>query len=120
MRWTDGSPIASGSSNEGASVSGGTRQGLPFVVPADTTTRTLVVYVGTANSTGKLTATLSDRSAPDYANVGDYPDHQELGRLLHADLSRRLGRANAHRAVDGGQGQEPEQLGDRPACKARR
>ena len=38
------------------------------MVPADGTTRTLVVYVGTANSTGKLTARLSDRSAPDYVD----------------------------------------------------
>ena len=70
MAWTDGSPVATGSSNQGASVSGGLGKGFQFTVPADTTTRTLVIYVGTANSTGKLTATLSDRSAPDYVNAG--------------------------------------------------
>ena len=70
MRWTDGSPIASGSSNEGTAAGGGIGKGFQLTVPADTTTRTLVIYVGTANSTGKLTATLSDRSAPDYVNVG--------------------------------------------------
>ena len=70
MRWTDGAPVASGSSNEGATVGGGTGKGFRVVVPADTTTRTLVIYVGTANATGKLTATLSDRSAPDYVNAG--------------------------------------------------
>lgn len=70
MRWSDGSPIASGSSNEGATAGGGTGKGFRVVVPADTTTRTLVIYVGTANATGKLTATLSDRSAPDYVNAG--------------------------------------------------
>jgi hypothetical protein len=69
MRWTDGSPIANGSSSEGATVGGGLGKGFQFTVPADTTTRTLVIYVGTANSTGKLTASLSDRSAPDYANA---------------------------------------------------
>ena len=69
MRWTDGSPIASGSSNEGATAGGGLGKGFQLTVPADTTTRTLVIYVGTANATGKLTASLSDRSAPDYANA---------------------------------------------------
>jgi hypothetical protein len=34
--------------------------------PADLTSRTLLVYVGGWNSTGQLTATLSDGSAPTY------------------------------------------------------
>ena len=66
MKWTDGSPIASGTSSEGVSASGGVGKGFQIVVPADGTTRTLVVYVGTASSTGKLTARLSDGSAPDF------------------------------------------------------
>jgi hypothetical protein len=66
MKWSDGAPIVSGTSAEGVSVSGGVGKGFQFTVPADTTTRTLVIYVGTANSTGKLTAQLSDKSAPDY------------------------------------------------------
>ena len=69
MKWTDGSPIAIGSSNEGTTVSGSIGNGFRIVVPADTTTRTLVVYVGTANTTGKLTARLSDGSAPNYAST---------------------------------------------------
>jgi PKD repeat protein len=66
LRWSDGAPIATGTSTEGVSVAGGTGRGFRITAPADTTTRTLVVYVGTANATGKLTARLSDGSAPDY------------------------------------------------------
>jgi PKD repeat protein len=66
MKWSDGSPIASGTSSEGVSASGGVGKGFQIVVPADGTTRTLVVYVGTVSSTGKLTARLSDGSAPDF------------------------------------------------------
>jgi hypothetical protein len=68
MRWTDGAPVVSGTSSDGVSVAGGVGKGFQFSVPADTTTRTLVIYVGTANSTGKLTAQLSDRSAPDFSS----------------------------------------------------
>ncbi|MBP1689089.1 MAG: Por secretion system C-terminal sorting protein, partial [Deltaproteobacteria bacterium] len=68
MAWTDGSPIAVGSSKQGISISGGLGQGFQIVVPADTTTRTLFVYVGATNSIGELAAHLSDQSAPDYVS----------------------------------------------------
>jgi hypothetical protein len=42
--------------------------GFRFEVPADTTTRTLQVYVGVYKGRGTLTATLSDGSAPAYSN----------------------------------------------------
>ncbi|MFQ5471071.1 MAG: hypothetical protein ACE5EH_12360, partial [Gammaproteobacteria bacterium] len=44
-------------------------KGFQFTVPANTTLKTLHVYVGAKNSTGKLTATLSDGSAPAYSVV---------------------------------------------------
>ncbi len=68
LKWSDGSPVPSGTSADGVSVGGGTGRGFQIVVPADTTKRTLVLYVGTGNATGKLTARLSDGSAPDYVS----------------------------------------------------
>ena len=53
----------------GASVSG-TSNGFLITVPADTTTRTLNLYVGGSNSRGMLTAQLSDGSAPDFVDTG--------------------------------------------------
>ncbi|MEO7719183.1 MAG: putative Ig domain-containing protein [Capsulimonas sp.] len=40
-----------------------------FTAPADTTTRTLKVYVGANGANGTLNAHLSDSSAPDYTNA---------------------------------------------------
>jgi len=66
--WTDGTPSASGNDSAGATASGiGT--GFSFSVAADTTTRTLFVYLGGSDSTGMLSAHLSDSSAPDFTNV---------------------------------------------------
>jgi PKD repeat protein len=63
--WTDGTPATTGSSASGLSVnlSGA---GFQVTVPADTTPRTLTVYVGVQSATGTLTAHLSDGSAADY------------------------------------------------------
>jgi len=73
LSWTDGVPTSSGSSTAGAAVSsvGG---GVQFTVPADATTRTVVVYVGAQNTTGTLRAHLSDASSPDY--VANYSAQQ--------------------------------------------
>ena len=68
LKWSDGSPVPSGTSADGVTVGGGTGKGFQIVVPADTTKRTLVLYVGTGNATGKLTARLSDGSAPAYVS----------------------------------------------------
>jgi hypothetical protein len=68
LSWRDGTPIVSGSSTGGISVSGADA-GLKISAPADTTTRILTVYVGAQNANGKLTAHLSDGSAPDYVQT---------------------------------------------------
>ncbi len=47
---------------------GSLNDGFSFTVPADTTSRTLRVYVSAHSATGRLTATLSDDSAPPYVN----------------------------------------------------
>ena len=66
--WTDGTPNASGSDSAGATTSG-VGAGFSFNVAADTTTRTLLIYVGGTDSSGTLTAHLSDFSASDLNNV---------------------------------------------------
>jgi hypothetical protein len=66
--WTDGTPTA----NAVASTTGiyiiGAGNSFTITVPADTTLRTLKVYVGGWSSTGTLTAHLSDTSAVDYVD----------------------------------------------------
>ena len=66
--WSNGTPTGSGSDSAGATTTGiGT--GFTFSVPAGTAPRTLVIYVGGTNSTGKLTAHLSDVSAADFVDT---------------------------------------------------
>ena len=47
----------------------GVADGFQLTVTASTTPRTLLVYVGGYRSNGKLTASLSDQSAPDYGDA---------------------------------------------------
>jgi PKD repeat protein len=68
VSWSNGTPTASGTSTAGIS-SSGSGKGVQFTVPADTTSRTLTIYVGAQNATGTLTAHLSDGSAPDYTTT---------------------------------------------------
>jgi hypothetical protein len=84
--WTNGTPNATGNDTSGAA-SSGIGAGFSFSVPADTTTRSLVVYVGGFNSTGKLTAHLSDSSAVDFVDTsltgtGRYDGYYSL--VFHA------------------------------------
>jgi uncharacterized protein YjdB len=67
--WSDGTPTASGSTNKNGVYIEGIGTGFQITAPADLTTRTLRVYVGGWNSSGTLTASLSDGSAPDYTNA---------------------------------------------------
>lgn len=78
VAWTDGSPDATPTPNpEGYQVfcsTSSTGRGMSFTVPADTTTRTLLIYVWISFTTGglsegKLTATLSDASAGPYVDT---------------------------------------------------
>ena len=65
VTWSDGAPATSGTTNGGVSVATA-NSGMQFTVPADTSTRTLVVYVGAQSATGTFRAHLSDGSAADY------------------------------------------------------
>jgi hypothetical protein len=68
MSWSDGTPNASGSNRSGV-YTAGLGSGFTINAPADTTTRTLLVYVGGWRSGGKLTAHLSGGNAADYVDT---------------------------------------------------
>jgi formylglycine-generating enzyme required for sulfatase activity len=68
LSWSDGTPTASGANTHGVFVAG-VGNGFAITAPADTSTRTLRVYVGGWISGGALTAWLSDGSAPAYTNA---------------------------------------------------
>jgi hypothetical protein len=67
--WTDGTPVSGSSNNTNGIYISGVGQGFSFTAPADTTQRTLAVHVGGYNSSGTLTAHLSDGSAPDFTDA---------------------------------------------------
>ena len=60
-----------------------------MITPADTTTRTLLVYVGGWTSGGKLVAHLSDSSAADFVDIVatrlELRPTQEHGQYAHQD-----------------------------------
>jgi hypothetical protein len=68
ITWTDGTPTATGTNNNGNYISS-PGNGFSFTAPAGTTTHTLIVHVGGWYSGGKLTAHLSDGSAPDFVDT---------------------------------------------------
>jgi len=69
LSWNDGAPASSSTSNTTGLYILGAGQGFSFLAPASTTPRTLVVYVGGWNSSGTLTAHLTDGSAPDFSST---------------------------------------------------
>ena len=69
LTFRDGLLESCGASVQGVSLTG-TGKGFLITVPADTSTRTLKLYVGGINSGGMLTAHLSDGSAPDFLDTG--------------------------------------------------
>ncbi len=68
--WTDGTPTVSAPPTASGIAVHALNAGITVTVPADTTQRTLRLYLGGHNSMGRLTAHLSDRSAPDYVDAG--------------------------------------------------
>ena len=71
--WTGGSPTASVNKTTTGLRVFNVDKGFEFSVPASTTSRTLKVYVGAKNARGRLVASLSDKSAPDYTVAIDQP-----------------------------------------------
>ncbi len=62
--WFDGTPTASITNTASALYFSGLNRGYQLTVPADTTNKTLKLYVGLYAAKGRLEATLSDASAP--------------------------------------------------------
>jgi hypothetical protein len=69
LSWSDGAATASASANANGIYIRNSGNGFSFTAPADTTTRTLNIHVGGWNSSGKLTARLSDGSAADFTDT---------------------------------------------------
>ncbi len=67
INWADGSPDLRGGNQNGI-YTNSTSDGLSFSVSAGTSIQTLSVHVGGWLSAGRLTAHLSDSSAPDYVD----------------------------------------------------
>jgi arylsulfatase A-like enzyme len=70
--WTDGIPASSTTTRTGLWLFRADK-GFEFTAPADTTSRTLKVYVGAAAARGRFEASLSDGSAPVFNTVVDQP-----------------------------------------------
>ncbi len=66
--WSDGTPTASATNTTTGIYVSGQGNGFKITAPADTTQRTLTVYVGLWTAQGKIVAHLSDGSAPDYTD----------------------------------------------------
>ena len=66
--WTDGTPTASATNTTTGVYVAGVGNGFRVTAPADTTQRTLTVYVDAYHAQGKLVAHLSDTSSPDYTD----------------------------------------------------
>jgi hypothetical protein len=67
--WSDGTPTASAApTRTGVSIHGSTN-GFRITAPADTSARTLKVYVGLYGASGRFRAYLSDQSAPAYTDT---------------------------------------------------
>lgn len=64
--WSDGMPTSTTSNTNSGLRVYNVGKGFEFTVPADTSQRTLKVYVGAKNVSGRLEAILSDGSAPNY------------------------------------------------------
>jgi PKD repeat protein len=67
LRWSDGTPAVSGTTSDGVLVSGIGR-GFAIAVPADTTPRTLTLFVAASSAAGRLSARLSDGSVADFVS----------------------------------------------------
>ncbi|MCU1243885.1 MAG: hypothetical protein JWO71_4611, partial [Candidatus Acidoferrum typicum] len=67
--WTDGTPDTASPGTTSAVYIMGLNTGFQVTIPADTTARVLILYVGIFNTQGKVQAHLSDGSSPDYIDT---------------------------------------------------
>ena len=67
--WTDGTPVSSATNSTTGVFVSGQGNGFQISAPADTTPRTLKIYVGAWRTQGQFVAHLSDGSAADYVDT---------------------------------------------------
>ena len=85
--WTGGTPTASATNTTtGLYINGTIGNGFSLSVPANTTTKTLRLYVGSWFAQGRLQATLSDGSAAQYVTFVDAPSGL-VDRLITLNFS---------------------------------
>lgn len=88
--WHDGAPLASVTNTPTGVWAYDTPalgSGFEFSVPADTSVRTLKVYVGTFAARGEFTARLSDSSAPGYTNSSLFNSRNGPGGVYSIDFA---------------------------------
>lgn len=68
--WSDGTPTSSVTSTSTGVFVNGANNGFRITLPADTTTRTLKLYVGSWRAQGKIDVRLSDSTVEPYINQG--------------------------------------------------
>jgi uncharacterized protein YpmB len=93
LSWADGTPTASGAIDPNGIYVAGQNNGYSFTVPASTSPQTVYVHVGLyQTSAGKLTATLSDGSAPAYVDtsLGDTVDTSH-GKEAYYSITYKAG-----------------------------
>jgi uncharacterized protein YpmB len=93
LSWSDGLPTASSVNDQNGIYVSGLNNGYSFTVPAGTTPQTVYVHVGLyQTSAGKLTATLSDGSAPAYVDtsLGDTVDTSH-GKEAYYSITYKAG-----------------------------
>ena len=73
--WTGGSPVAAEVEDRTGIRSTSKGTGFSLILPADRTVRTFKLYVGGKDSTGELTASLSDDSAPPFTFQKAYDEN---------------------------------------------
>jgi fibronectin type 3 domain-containing protein len=69
LSWSEGSPTTSSPSNTGGVYVSGVGNGFSLSAPADTTQRTLTVYIAAYSASCQLVAHLSDGSAVDFVDT---------------------------------------------------
>ena len=88
LNWTDGTPTATKTNWSGGIYFLGIGNGYQFTVPADTTQRTLKLYVGGWMSTSEVRATLSDGSAgPSIVTFSGAGVHSAIVTLIFSAAS---------------------------------
>lgn len=77
--WNDGTPVNAATAVTSGAYAMGLGSGFSLTVPADTNWRTLTVFAGVYKTQGKLTAVLSDGSAPVFSDTSISSATGQLG-----------------------------------------